>query len=163
VASHWMKPGMAKLSLIVAVIVAVLALANVARVDRMNMPVTPNESIEAQTNMPQNVAVILHRACRDCHTELTHWPWYSTVAPFLWLMAADVYGAREHMNLSSWGRYTTEQRNDRFIAICEMVAGGKMPLWYYKPLHYPDAWLSQGDKKAVCDWAKSEVQLNAAR
>ena len=154
---------MAKLGLVVAVLIVVLALANVARVDRMNMTVNPAESIETQTQMPQNVAAIFHRACRDCHTELTRWPWYSKVAPFLWLMAADVYGARDHMNLSTWGRYTSEQRNDRLIAICEMVAGGKMPLWYYKPLHYPDAWLSEPDKKAVCDWSKSQVQLNAAR
>jgi len=49
------------------------------------------------------------------------------------------------------------------IGICEKVAGNKMPLWYYKPMHYPDAWLSESDKKAVCDWAKAEVLLSAAR
>jgi hypothetical protein len=154
---------MAKLGLVVVVLIVVLALASLAKVDRRNMPVNPAESIEAQTQMPQSVAAIFHRACRDCHTELTNWPWYSNIAPFHWLMAADVYGAREHMNLSTWGRYTSEQQNERLIAICEMVAGDKMPLWYYKPLHYPDAWLSESNKKAVCDWAKSQVMSNYRR
>ena len=143
--------------------VVVLGLMNVVTVDRVNLPVKPAESIESQTQMPQNVAAIFHRACQDCHTELTHWPWYSNIAPLMWLQAADVYGARDHMNLSTWGRYTEEQRTERLIAICRMVAGNKMPLWYYKLLHYPDAWLSEADKKAVCDWAKTEVLHSAAR
>ena len=61
------------------------------------------------------------------------------------------------MNLSAWGRYTPEEQTERLIGICENVAGNKMPPWYYKPAHYP-SWLSEGDKKAVCDWTKSEVQ-----
>lgn len=144
-------------------IAAVVGLMNVARVDQTNMPVKPTESIEARTEMPQNVAAIFQRACQDCHTERTEWPWYSAVAPFHWLMAADVYGARDHMNLSTWGQYTPEQQTERLIAICEMVAGNKMPLWYYKPLHYPAAWLSDADRKTVCDWAKSQITLSAAR
>src|SRR5690348_13356087 len=95
------------------VVVICLGLMNVARVDRTNMAVERADSIEAQTQMPRKVAAIFHRACGDCHTESTRWPWYSRVAPFLWLMTADVYGAREHMNLSRWGRYTTEERTDR--------------------------------------------------
>ena len=147
-----------RLWLVGTVAVLSIGLMNVGRVDRTNKPVNLPESIEAQTQMPQNVAAILHRACQDCHSELTHWPWYSNVAPFLWLFSADVYGAREHMNLSTWGRYTPQERTGRLIAMCEMVASNKMPLWYYKLAHYPSAWLSDGDKKAVCDWAKAEVQ-----
>jgi len=136
---------------------------NVARVQRTNMPIEPAQTIEAQTKMPQNVAAIIHRACQDCHSEQTRWPWYTNVAPSLWLMSADVYGAREHMNLSTWGRYTREERTDRLIAVCEMVASNKMPLWYYKPMHYPAAWLSESDKRVICDWAKAEVQISAAQ
>jgi hypothetical protein len=154
---------MRKFCLIGAVVVICLGLMNVARVDRTNMPVQPAESIEAQTQMPQNVAAIFHRACRDCHTESTQWPWYSSVTPFLWLITADVYGAREHLNLSMWGRYTAGERTDRLITICEMVASNKMPLWYYRPLHYPSAWLSDADRKTVCDWAKGRVVRRAAR
>jgi hypothetical protein len=73
-------------------------------------------------------------------------------------MAADVYAARSHMNFSTWGRYTPEERTERLIGICEVVAGNRMPPWYYKPAHYPSAWILENEKKAVCDWAKAEVQ-----
>lgn len=148
---------MQKPILIVAVVVIGLGLMNVARVDRMNITVKPADSIEAQTQMPKNVAAIFHRACRDCHTESTHWPWYTNIAPFQWLITADVYAARDHMNMSMWARYTEQERTDRSIAICEMVAGNKMPLWYYKSLHYPSASLSDADKKDICDWAKAQA------
>ena len=138
-------------------IIAAVALMNLARIDRENPVVDPVQAIEAHTQMPANVAGIVRRACQDCHSARTEWPWYSAVAPFHWLMAADVYSARSHMNLSAWGRYTPEERTERLIGICEKVAGDKMPPWYYKPAHYPSAWLSEGDKKTVCDWAKAEV------
>jgi hypothetical protein len=146
-----------------AAVLAGGALMNVAIVDRTNQPVDPADTIEAQAQMPGNVAAILQRACRDCHSEKTHWPWYSSVAPMHWLMAADVYGGRDHLNLSRWGRYSAEERTERLIGICEMVAGNKMPLWYYKPIH-PSAWLSEHDKKTVCEWVKSAVvEQSAAR
>ena len=149
---------MRKLCSITLCVVRAIVLMNLARVDRTNPPVDPAQAIEAHTHMPANVAGIFRRACQDCHSERTDWPWYSAVAPFHWLMTADVYAARSHMNLSAWGRYTPEQRTERLIGICEMVASNKMPLWYYKPAHYPSAWLSEGDKKTVCDWAKAEVK-----
>ena len=67
------------------------------------------------------------------------------------------------MNLSEWGRYTAYERTDRLISICEMVASNRMPLWCYKPLHYPAAWLSGADRRAVCDGVRTQVQLSAAR
>ena len=92
-------------------IAASVGLMNVARVDRTNTPVNSSETIEAHTQMSPNVAAVFHRACHNCHSETTDWPWYSTVAPLHWLLAADVYGAREHMNLSRWGRYTAGRAN----------------------------------------------------
>ena len=149
--------GTRKLCSISLAVAAAIGLMNLPRIDRTNPPEDRAETIEQQTHMPPNIAAVFQRACRDCHSERTDWPWYSAVAPFHWLMTADVYAARNRMNLSAWGRYTPEERTERLIGICEMVAGNKMPLWYYKPAHYPSAWLSESDKKSVCDWAKAEV------
>src|ERR1700677_1323490 len=103
-----------------AAVAVTVCILNVARIDRTNLPVDRAASIEAQTQVPQNVRAILQRACENCHSELTRWPWYSTVAPFEWLMTADVYGAREHLNLSRWGRYTEDEKIERLTGICEM-------------------------------------------
>ena len=149
---------MRKLYSIAAIVVAAIAPMNLVRIDRTNPPEDPAETIAANTTMPSNVAAIVRRACQDCHSERTEWPWYSAVAPFHWLMTADVYAARQHLNLSAWSRYNDDERTGNLIAICEKVASNKMPLWYYKPTHYPSAWLSESDKKAVCDWTKAEVR-----
>jgi hypothetical protein len=34
-------------------------------------------------------------ACMDCHSNLTHWPWYSNIAPISWLVQKDVEDGRE--------------------------------------------------------------------
>ena len=164
ICAHWAASNTAMRKLLyslTAAVVAAIGLMNLAKVDRTNPPENPAETIESQTRMPANVAAIFRRACQDCHSARTEWPWYSAVAPVRWLMAADVYSARQHFNLSTWGRYKEDERTGSLIGICEMVASNKMPLWYYKPAHYPSAWLSENDKKAVCDWAKAEVQRSA--
>jgi hypothetical protein len=147
----------------VAGVAVAIVLMNLARIDRTNPPEDPTETIASQTRMPANVTAIFQRACQNCHSDRTQWPWYSAVAPFHWLMTADVYAARQHLNLSTWGRYNPERRTASLIAICEVVASDKMPVWYYKPAHYPSAWLSGSDKKAVCDWIKAEVRSTLAQ
>jgi Haem-binding domain len=137
-----------------------LAAMQFARVDRHDPRIDETETIEARTQMPAQIAAILHRGCRDCHTENTVWPWYSSVAPMLWLMVADVNAGREHMNFSKWGRYRLGEQLARLGTICEMVRKDKMPLWYYRPLH-PSASLSGNDVAQLCAWTDSESALLA--
>ena len=42
------------------------------------------------------------RACFDCHSNETVWPWYSNIAPVSWLVANDTYEGRDHLNFSDW-------------------------------------------------------------
>jgi hypothetical protein len=44
------------------------------------------------------------RACFDCHSNQTRWPWYADVAPFSWIVQYDVDGARSLVNFSEWNR-----------------------------------------------------------
>jgi len=43
------------------------------------------------------------RACFDCHSNETVWPWFSNIAPISWLVYRDVFEGREHLNYSEWG------------------------------------------------------------
>lgn len=76
---------------------------------------------------------LFFRACGDCHSNETRWPWYSRVAPASWLVAHDVAEAREHLNVSEWDR---PQKDADEAA--EEVRDGEMPLAIYLPLH-PEA------------------------
>lgn len=42
------------------------------------------------------------RACFDCHSNETRWPWYANVAPMSWVVERDVESAREVVNFSAW-------------------------------------------------------------
>ena len=52
------------------------------------------------------------RACFDCHSNETTWPWYSNVAPVSWLVQRDVDEGREKLNFSEWGTARSSRGNE---------------------------------------------------
>lgn len=84
------------------------------------------------------------RACRDCHSNETVWPWYSSVAPVSWLTEVDVTFGRKKFNVSEWGR-AGENEGDK---AADEVRQGKMPLFFYLPAH-PEAKLNDGEKQEL--------------
>src|SRR5579864_155918 len=86
---------------------------------------------------------LFERACFDCHSNQSVWPWYSYVAPVSWLVRNDVDGGRSHLNFSQWG---PPQRHAADVSA--EVKQGDMPLWYYLPMH-PAAKLSDAEKQAL--------------
>jgi len=58
------------------------------------------------SRMPPSVLSIVERACQDCHSGNTHWPWYSKLPPLSWKIHKDVAQARVFMDLSKWNEYT---------------------------------------------------------
>lgn len=88
------------------------------------------------------------RACMDCHSNETVWPWYSVIAPGSWLIQKDVDEAREIFNLSNWqGISGNNQARERADAkeINEVITRGSMPPNKYLILH-PNAALSQSER-----------------
>jgi mono/diheme cytochrome c family protein len=80
------------------------------------------------------------RACFDCHSNETQWPWYSHVAPASWLLQRNVDHGRGEVNFSEWGRSDDEHE------IVEVLAEGEMPPGSYLLLH-PEARLSTLEKQ----------------
>ena len=66
------------------------------------------------------------RACFDCHSNETVWPWYSNVAPVSWLIQRDVDEGRRALNYSEWNRGQKEARE-----AAKTVTKGEMPPWFY--------------------------------
>ena len=64
--------------------------------ERTNPPVT------GEIKAPGDVKPLLERACYDCHSNQTVWPWYSRIAPGSWLMHRDVIEGRKELNFSEW-------------------------------------------------------------
>jgi heme-binding protein len=123
---------------IVLAVVIVLVGIKFILVNRSNPPV------EKEIMASPEVKAILKRACYDCHSNETIWPWYSQVAPASWLLAWDVGEGREELNFSTWNRYSQKKRNKIIKEIWEEVEEGEMPPWFYLPLHL-EARLSEND------------------
>lgn len=87
---------------------------------------------------------LFSRACADCHSNETKYPWYSNVAPVSWLVARDIDEGREHFNVSVWG---IQKKNEGEDAAKE-VRKGEMPMWIYTVAH-PEARLSGVEKQEL--------------
>ncbi len=82
------------------------------------------------------------RACFDCHSNESVWPWYSNVAPVSWLVQRDVNEGRSRMNFSEWDTMGLNSGE-----LVEKIQEGEMPPAQYLIMH-PEARLSQAEKDA---------------
>jgi hypothetical protein len=139
---------MRKKSVVALVVVVVLIAIQFVPVNRSNPPV------RGEINAPQPVAEVLRRSCYDCHSNETHWPWYSHVAPVSWMLADHVQEARGHLNFSTWGELSDEERSGAVYEIWEQISEGKMPLRSYLIMH-PDARLSDRAVETLRAWSDS--------
>ena len=53
-----------------------------------------NGGLLGGTDAPQQVRHVIETKCGDCHSNQTHWPVYSRLAPGSWLMEHDVSEGR---------------------------------------------------------------------
>ena len=97
---------------------------------------------EPKWDSPQTAALV-KRACYDCHSNETVWPWYSYVAPVSWLVYNDTMEGRSRLNFSEWNR---PQRGAGEMV--RAIQDGRMPPAIYLPMH-PSAQLTSAEKQQL--------------
>lgn len=102
----------------------------------------PRVVVEPQWANPETRA-LARRACFDCHSNETVWPWYSNIAPISWLVQRDVEEGREKLNFSEWNR-----RYEEADEMGEVVAEGEMPPPMFLITH-PEARLTAEEKQLL--------------
>jgi hypothetical protein len=128
-------------------ILGVLVIIQLIPVNRTNPPV------ESDIPTAPEVKAVLRRACYDCHSHETVWPWYSRIAPISWVLAHDVYEGRAELNFSTWNRYSTQEQVKKLQKSWEEVAEGEMPPWSYLAVHR-EVSLSAQDRALLRLWAQ---------
>jgi len=104
--------------------------------DHSNPPVTKAAAFDAATRQ------IVTDTCADCHSNLTRWPWYASVAPASWFVQSDVDGGRKILNFSEW-----DQPQPALAKLVKVIADGQMPPLKYRVLpNHAKARLSGGEK-----------------
>ena len=135
--------------------IAAFAIAQLIPVARENAPV------ESEVPVTPEARAVLVRACFDCHSNQTVWPWYSKVAPGSWLLAKDGREGRAELNFSTWSRYSAVKQRKLLRKSLEEVKEGEMPLWIYL-LGHAEARLSDADRAALQHWVtESTAALDA--
>jgi len=145
-------------SLILGVTAAVLVFIQLVPTGRSNPP-----ERGALVIRDAAVADVFDRACADCHTNRTTWPWYSKVAPVSWWVVDHVEEGREHMNLSDWASLSTEDRDHAMEEVVEVMEEGEMPLRSYTWGH-PEARLTDAERETLVAWARAKrAELRGSR
>ena len=121
------------------------------RPPRENPTGDPAQVIAAHVTIPPDVAATLRRACYDCHSNETRWPWYSGVAPISWFVIGHVNDGRRRLNFDDWSVQSPRRTSPPLGDICGQVTRGDMPLSSYLLLHN-DARLSPQDVAQLCAW-----------
>ena len=141
---------------------AVLLGTQLIRPARTNPPVDPSRTLAARVRVTPEAAAVLDRACRDCHSNETTWPWYSNVAPISWLVIDHVRSGRRHFNYSEWAGYEPDKERKLLQEICEETRAGSMPVGSYTLVHR-GARLSEADVQALCSWTKGAATPGGPR
>ena len=125
---------------------------------KSNPATDPARTFAAAMKPPRPVQEILTRACADCHSNETKWPWYADVAPVSWPVRNHVIDGRKHLNFSEWlkpGETTFTSWSD-LEDVCKVLREKSMPLLGYDWLHSP-AKLSEVDRQTVCAWVDATI------
>lgn len=102
-----------------------------------------NPPVQATPNWAEpDTKALFTRACADCHSNETKWPWYSNVAPVSWLVQRHVDEGRSKFNVSIPGF-----GEDAGKAASE-VRDGAMPEPTYLPMH-PEAKLTDAETQQL--------------
>lgn len=95
----------------------------------------------------QETRALAERACYDCHSNHTRWPWYASLAPVSWRIQHHVDEGREKLNFTAFDA-GNEKMADAAGEASESVTKGEMPPADYLLMH-PEARLTASEKAAL--------------
>jgi hypothetical protein len=112
--------------------------------------------------IPADVKTILAKACNDCHSNNTRYPWYARFQPVHWWLNGHIKDGKKHINYDDYTNRNLRYQYHKMEETIEMVKEGEMPLKSYTWTH-KDARLTETEKNAIIGWANSVMDTMKAR
>ncbi|HPH37710.1 MAG TPA: heme-binding domain-containing protein [Sediminibacterium sp.] len=147
-----------KLLLVLFVILLVL---QAFRPEKNNSANKEND-ISSLYPVPDNVEQILVKACNDCHSNSTVYPWYAEVQPIAWWLDDHVKDGKKHLNFNEFASYRLAKQFHKLEEVFDEVKGGEMPLGSYTVVHR-DAKLTDAERNILMDWSVAVRDTMKAR
>lgn len=127
-------------------------------IEKTNPKVNEEHDMLTIAQAPANISSLIKRACYDCHSNETRYPWYAHVAPVSWWLRSHIDEGREHLNFSTWISYTPKKANHKFEECTEMLSEHEMPLKSYTLTH-SEARLTEQEREDLVKWFKEMHQM----
>lgn len=112
--------------------------------------------------IPDDVQSIMAKACNDCHSNNTRYPWYSKIQPVHWWLNKHVLEGKKKINYDEYTNRPLRYQYHKLEETIEMVKEGEMPLNSYTWTH-KDAKLTEEEKAKITGWAQSVMDTMKAR
>jgi hypothetical protein len=130
---------------------AIMQLINRPKKNRSEGP-QPNH-ISKIAAVPDPVANILQKACNDCHSNNTIYPWYAEVMPVGWIVNNHIVHGKDELNLDEFTTYKPKKQWHKLEEVAEQVEHDAMPISSYTRMH-KSARLSKEEKELLIKWAQ---------
>ena len=119
---------------------------------------TPNKADGKRPNyigsvypVPEHVKAILDKACMDCHSNNTRYPWYDRIQPVAWWLNYHIREGKKKLNFDEFLSSTPKKQDDNMKEVVKQVKENEMPVKSYTWIH-KDAILSPEEKTKIMDW-----------
>jgi hypothetical protein len=132
--------------------------------------IRPSKNISGEISMdistlyevPTDVNTILQRACNDCHSNKTIYPWYAEVQPIGWWLNNHVVDGKRHLNLNNFTTLKVAVQKKRMEELIDQIRHDEMPLSSYTLIHR-NAKLSEMDKETMYKWSQKIIDTLKAK
>jgi hypothetical protein len=138
---------------IVLALVVLLAIAQVVRPTKNNSGDTQKD-ISTLYPMPDDVKMIVNKACADCHTNNTNYPFYANIQPLAYWIEDHVKEGKRHFNFNEFASYRIAKQNHKLEEVIEQIKEGEMPMYSYTLIH-KEARLTDAEKATLINWCQS--------
>jgi Haem-binding domain len=121
----------------------------------------PN-AISKKFHVSADVKIILDKACMDCHSNNTRYPWYNNIQPVAWWLNNHVIDGKKELNFDEYVTRRPRFQYRRMEQTIDLVKKKEMPLDSYTWTH-KDAILTEEEKTKLYAWAKSVMNALEAQ
>lgn len=126
-----------------------------------NVSTDKSKNIKNLYAVSTEVETILTKACNDCHTNNTEYPWYAAVQPVTWWLDDHIKEGKKHLNFDEYTTYNLRKQFHKMEEVVEQVKEKEMPLDSYTWIHR-DAKLSDAERATLTTWAQAVMDTMKA-
>jgi len=138
---------------ILLVLIIVLIAIQFIRPQKNVHPARQTAHISTIYAVPADVDTILAKACNDCHSNNTRYPWYNNIQPVAWWLKSHVDDGRSELNFDEFASYRAGKQYHKLEEVKEQIEKDEMPLSSYTLIH-TDAKLTDAEKQELINWSE---------